>query len=165
MILIRKVLPLFFWFSASLLAGDYKNLSCWVEYGEYYKIDPVLLYSIAYIESGLDSKAINKRSDKDKDIGLMQINSWWFDRLSKLNILEKDLYDPCTNIKVGAWILAHSISFFGNKWRAVGGYNAGTKNSKKTEAIRKKYALKVFSAYVNFHNDGLFSNSRKNPAK
>jgi soluble lytic murein transglycosylase-like protein len=72
------------------------------------------------------------------DIGCMGINSSWLPTLqNKFGITERDLYDPCTNIHVGAWIYAKNVRQFGDNWRAVGAYNA------KSEHKRIKYAWKI----------------------
>jgi soluble lytic murein transglycosylase-like protein len=57
------------------------------------------------------------------DVGLMQINSSWLPMLKRFGITEKDLYEPCISIEVGAWILAHNIRSHGYTWAAVGAYN------------------------------------------
>lgn len=111
-----------------------------------YHIDMVVLKAIAVQESSMNSNAINARSF-DEDVGLMQINTFWFDRLKDFGITRKDLFEPCTSIEVGAWVLAQSIQYFGNNWRAVGAYNAGTGRTIKAEKNREKYAVAVKRHY------------------
>jgi soluble lytic murein transglycosylase-like protein len=74
------------------------------------------------------------------DIGCMGINSSWLPMLEKkFGISEYDLYTPCTNIHVGAWLYARNVRRFGDSWRAVGAYNA------KNEQKRIAYAWKIQS--------------------
>lgn len=135
--------------ASSLSSDDWrKTRNCWVDAGNRYGIDPWLLYSIAEHESGLDPLVVNnKNRDKSRDVGLMQINSFWFPELEKYGVSESNLFDPCTNIQVGAWILAQSIEIYGNTWRAVGAYNAGTGNSPETEALRRFYLKRIWLRY------------------
>lgn len=123
------------------------QVNCWVTAGTKYNVDPWLLYSIAQVESNLDPLAIN-HNEKSEDHGLMQVNSWWILKLRTYGIDKKKLYDPCTNIHVGAWILAQSFQAFGNTWESVGAYNAGTAKTKKAKERRKKYAAKVYKQYM-----------------
>lgn len=77
-------------------------------------------------------------ADGSYDIGCMGINSSWLPTLkSKFGITERDLYVPCTNIHVGAWIYARNIRQFGDNWRAAGAYNA------RSEHKRIEYAWKI----------------------
>ena len=114
------------------------SLACWEEIGNKYQIQPHLLYAIAKTESNLSATAINRNKNGSYDIGIMQINSSWFPRLKKYGIAEQDLYDACTNIEVGAWILAHNLAKIGNSWQAIGAYNSSN------PAIGLKYANRVY---------------------
>lgn len=154
-----------FSFSNSLLANelldneplDAANTSsnCWVGAGMRYQVDPWLLYSIAEQESSLNPLAVNHNHNKSRDVGLMQINSLWFPELEKYGLSERHLFDPCTNIYIGAWILSKSIQVFGNNWRAVGAYNAGTSKNEQREKLRQKYAQRVYQRYVRLTAGGV----------
>lgn len=109
---------------------------CFEEAGREYGVDPAVLWSIAKNESNFNPWAVNHNSNGSYDFGLMQINSSWYNRLGKT--LWQSLSDPCTNLKVGAWILSDCIQRYGNTWQAVGCYNAST------EYKRKKYAWKIY---------------------
>ena len=97
--------------------------ACWEEAAQKYGVSAHLLYAIAKTESSLRPSAINHNTTGSYDIGLMQINSTWLPTLRRFGIQEKDLYEPCISIEVGAWILAHNIRSHGNTWEAVGRYN------------------------------------------
>jgi soluble lytic murein transglycosylase-like protein len=113
--------------------------ACWEEAAARYGVNPYMLYAIAKTESNLNPSAIN-RSNKNGsyDIGLMQINSRWLPTLRKHGIDEAQLWDACTNIHVGAWVLAENIRRMGNSWEALGAYNA------RDPELRIKYAHKVY---------------------
>jgi len=138
-------------FSFNTNAGDRKTY-CWNDAGLRYGIDPLLLYAIAERESSLNPAAINNESPSSRAIGLMQIHSFWFPHLKQYGISENDLLSPCTNIMVGAWVLAQQIKIFGNNWEAVGAYYAGTSKKEKYTKIRAKYAKSVCKRYVRITN-------------
>jgi len=111
--------------------------ACWDDAARRYNVSGDLLYAIARTESGLNPQAIGRNTNGSRDIGLMQINSAWLPTLASHGIGEHDLFEPCTNIHVGAWILAGNFIRLGYTWEAVGAYNAAN------PARRRAYADKV----------------------
>lgn len=88
-----------------------------------YGIPQKLLKAIAQVESSKNPLAVNL-NHRSYDIGVMQINSDWVPKISAYGISAQDLYDACTNIDVGAWILAQEITIHGFNWKAVGYYHS-----------------------------------------
>jgi len=118
--------------------------SCFEQAGTYYRISPDLLEAIARTESSLDPLALNTSNRNGSwDIGLMQVNSRHLSTLLSWGITADQLYDPCTSIWVGAWILAGNITRYGYTWRAVGAYNAGYGNRPTDEERRNEYAGRI----------------------
>ena len=109
---------------------------CFEEAGATYEISPMLLWGIANVESSFVPTAINRNTNGTYDYGVMQINSSWYRTLGPETW--NKLSDPCTNIRVGAWILAQCIQRHGYTWEAVGCYNSGNKDKGRI------YARKVF---------------------
>lgn len=114
---------------------------CFVRAGEYYDIPPLVLWSVAYVESGFNYKAINRNKDGSYDIGIMQINSRWLPVLKKYGIHVRDLYDPCVNIFVGAWILKRCYVYYNDLGDALACYNTGRGAFRNAKG--KAYAKKV----------------------
>lgn len=118
-------------------AGALPAQACWEDAAQRYQVSSALLYAIARTESDLNPQAIGRNRNGSRDIGLMQINSTWLPTLASHGIHERDLFEPCTNIHVGAWILADNVSRWGYTWEAVGAYNA------TNPALRRAYIEKV----------------------
>ena len=115
---------------------------CFEEAGERYHINPYLLFTIAQVESNLNPQAINRNKNGTYDIGLMQINSKWLKVLKKWGIEEKDLFNPCQNVFVGAWVLRQCINKYGNTWKSIDCYNKGSKAKESS-----KYVWKIYNEY------------------
>jgi soluble lytic murein transglycosylase-like protein len=116
--------------------------ACWDDAASRYRVSSDLLYAIARTESGLNPHAVGRNRDGSRDIGLMQINSTWLPTLASHGIEERHLFEPCTNIHVGAWILAGNIHRLGYTWEAVGAYNAANPSLRRTyiEKVRRQLA-------------------------
>ena len=115
--------------------------ACWDEAAARYQLDSRLLHAIARTESSLNARAVNLNRNGSRDIGLMQINSAWLPTLSRHRIHERYLFEPCTNLHVGAWILAREIRRHGPTWTAVGAYHSPTR------AHRLRYVTRVQHHY------------------
>lgn len=119
------------------ISGGSPVYACWEYIGAVYQVNPYLLAAIAKTESNFNANAVRYNSNGTKDIGVMQINSLWLPILAQHGITEQQLFDPCTNIAVGAWILRQRQGSYGNTWEAVGTYHS------KTPAYKWNYASKV----------------------
>jgi soluble lytic murein transglycosylase-like protein len=72
----------------------------------------------------------------------MQINSIWLSKIRLYGYTQQQLqYDPCVNVKVGAWILSQNIANASNAWRGVGSYHS------HTAALNQNYQTKVSEVY------------------
>jgi soluble lytic murein transglycosylase-like protein len=110
-------------------------------------IDVNLLLAIGHVESRYRPWEINGHTGA---IGVMQIMPFHLKWLQRYGIDRIDLLDGCTNINVGAFLLADFIRMYGNTWRAVGAYGAGIAPDK--EKARIEYAQLVERAYEHLIN-------------
>ena len=122
--------------SLPVLAGP----ACFDEAARRYHVPVELLKAISMVESRGDPNARNYNTNGSYDIGHMQINSRWLPKLSLFGVSRDQLWDPCTNTLVGAWILAQNVQRIGYSWSAVGAYNAAS------PVMRDRYARKISDA-------------------
>lgn len=139
--------------------------------GMEYNVDPVLLYSIALVESAIDAPEkgflkpspwtlrTNKpyyakskqeaealldrliQTNKSIDVGMMQINLKWHGHRVKS---PKELLDPLTNVRTGAQIISEQIKRYPKDAAlAVGNYH-----SSRPDRARW-YARHVLRVYTN----------------
>lgn len=163
------------WFFLYLLAFSCVSAKatplCFKQVGKYYNIDPVLLESIAKVESNFkhDAIGINKNSKgkvTSKDYGIMQINQLHVSSLIKNKIItsEKDLINnPCLNIQIGAWILHKHFKKCGTNWQCLGTYNVGFGDSKNS--LKRKYMVKVYKTYTELYSSAARKKTRENIKK
>lgn len=92
-------------------------------------IDPYFLIAIMKTESGFNPNAISPKGAR----GLMQImpetGEWIADQINLYHYHPDLLFDPATNIRMGAWYIADlQDEFAGNKIIALAAYNGGRGN-------------------------------------
>ena len=128
--------------AASEPAGCIERAAAWAD------VHPTLLRAIAWVESRGNPAALNWNTDAagtrtSYDVGLMQINSWWYER--GLKDLWLQMGDPCVNVAAGAWVLRQCVDQYGYTWNAVGCYNAGAGwvTSKTRRGAGRRYIQKV----------------------
>jgi soluble lytic murein transglycosylase-like protein len=133
------------WFGVTLLGPSTAGAFCFEEAGKTYGVPPGLLWAIAKVESGFNPTAVCRNRDGSYDYGVMQINSRWADHLGRHTW--NSLYDPCTNVKVGASILADCLERYGYTWEGIGCYNA------VSEEKRAAYARTVIAVLEQMRRD------------
>lgn len=106
----------------------------YVDAGERQNIDPWMIYSVAKVESGNNPLALNKNRNGTYDIGIMQINTVHLPILAKYGISRDDLWNPETNIHVGAWVLGGCIKKHGYTTKALDCYN-GDKTGRYSKKV------------------------------
>jgi soluble lytic murein transglycosylase-like protein len=117
--------------------------ACFTDAGTHYGIAPALLTAVARTESKLNPLAMHLNLDGSSDVGLMQVNSRWFPVLQRAGFPPATLYQPCTSIWVGAWILAQAFARHGYTWESIGAYNAGERINAASARRRAAYANQV----------------------
>ncbi len=99
-----------------------------LKYSREYDIDPYLLTAIIKVESRFNKDAASHKGA----IGLMQLTEptafWIAESMGNENFVIDDLYDPETNIKMGAWYVDNIRREFGAIELVLAAYNAGRGN-------------------------------------
>lgn len=119
--------------------------SCFQKASATYRIDKSILIAIAKVESNLNPRAINQNINGSYDYGIMQINDQWLPKLASYGIGRHNIYEPCVNIHVGAYILATNFASNGINWQSVAMYNVGKPKSQALIERGRSYVKKVQS--------------------
>lgn len=157
MISVKKIVfvLVFVFFYSSFSYAD-----CFGSASERYSIPSDILKAIAFAESNNNPLAVNVEGvsyyangffdagrfisdnmDRSFDIGIMQVNRWWFD---KIGVSYAFGLNQCWNIHFGAYILNYEIKRAkGDIWKAVGRYHSAKKSK------QKRYINKVKTAWLN----------------
>ncbi|WP_429884663.1 lytic transglycosylase domain-containing protein [Geoalkalibacter halelectricus] len=112
----------FFWGMALWLFGSAAHAFCFEEAAEEYGVPAGLLWAIAKVESNFDPLAVQVNRNGSTDHGVMQINSTWIGHWP--DVSREALDDPCTNVRIGARVLADCLGRLGYTWEGIGCYNA-----------------------------------------
>ncbi|MHB1681063.1 MAG: lytic transglycosylase domain-containing protein [bacterium] len=114
---------------------------CFNKASNLYNVPASILLAIADVESGFNPYAIDVegisyfpdsynqainivdkyRGSTSIDIGIMQVNSFWFNRL---NYPLSYGLEPCNDIYLGAYVLARKIARYGYNWRGIAAYHS-----------------------------------------
>jgi len=97
---------------------------------EHYDLDPFLLAAMIQVESGFRPEAVSPKGAR----GLMQImpeTATWLGKHSAQSIPVDDLFDPKTNIGLGAYYLTYLLERFPTLYAALAAYNAGPTNARR----------------------------------
>lgn len=116
---------------------------CYTEAAKRYSVSDEVLRAIAKVESNNNHLALNILGEgyypkniqvarsilnsisSSFDIGIMQINKWWFDRF---NYPYEWGFNSCWNINLAAYILSYEVKRAnGDLWLAIGRYHSPTK--------------------------------------
>lgn len=109
-----------------------------------YQVPPAIIRAVHHVEGGHKGQAV-RDGNGTYDLGPMQINTVWLQKLRDFHISATDLLEnACTNIAVGAWILHRQYARFGTWWNAVAAYHAGAGQARLPEG--QQYAARVFHA-------------------
>ena len=147
------------------LTKDFHNslAQCYELASKEYAVPEVILWIISYVESNNNPYAINvsgkgyyfknrdeaekfikKNNHKSIDIGLMQINKWWFKKYKY--DMELGL-NPCWNIFMGAYILSYEYNRFNKDiWKAVAHYHSNK------QVYQQRYIKKIYKELVKWQN-------------
>lgn len=93
---------------------------------DYHGVNPWVLKAILKVESNFNPRAANRNANGTVDVGMAQINSMHFARLSKYGITPAHLMDGCVSTYVAAWHLASKIREHGNTWFGIAAYHSTT---------------------------------------
>lgn len=121
-------------------------LACMALVAQVYHLPPRVLPSIHLVEGGSVGVA-SRNADGSEDLGVMQVNTIWLDRLSRISRLPVDevrrrlLDDACFNIAAAGVVMRIYLNETGGDlMQAVGDYHS------HTPALNRRYQAQVMQA-------------------
>ncbi|WP_244104055.1 lytic transglycosylase domain-containing protein [Burkholderia gladioli] len=134
---------------ASPASADACTGNVFTEAAALYQLDPDLLRAITWVESHGQPGAVGPRlADGHRAWGAAQINDVHLPELVSYGVTQRDLLDPCINLRLSAWVLANCIRAKGPTWAAVGCYNTGP--GSRNTAAQARYVRLVQHAYAGY---------------
>ena len=137
---------------------------CFNQAANFYKVPQDVLMAIADVESGFNPYAIDvegtpyfpnsydaalnivdKYRNLSIDIGIMQVNSFWF---NKLNYPLRYGLKPCDDVYLGAYVLARKIARYGYNWKGIAAYHSADHTAGLI------YANKVYAVLRQLRSNG-----------
>lgn len=107
---------------------------CTDDYASAYGVPVMIVEAVAEQEGGSPG-VVARNSNGTVDVGVMQINSVWFEPDNPVDLpargitLERVRDHACLNIAIGTWILAQYHERMDNHWgKTLAAYNAGPGN-------------------------------------
>lgn len=144
--------------ASSPAAADVCKGNIFNEAAALYHIDPDLLRAITWVESrGVPSAVGPRLPDGHRAWGAAQINDVHLPELVSYGVTQRDLLNPCVNLKLSAWVLANCIQAKGATWAAVGCYNTGPGST--NAAAQARYVRLVQRAYAGYRAQSTLGNS------
>lgn len=106
-----------------------------------YQVPASLILSVLSVEGG-DVGTASPNRNGTYDYGPMQINTIWLSKIKPYGYTRDMIqYDPCANVKVGAWILSTNIADARDMWYGIGGYHS------YTPKLNYAYQNKIWNVY------------------
>ncbi|WP_244125381.1 lytic transglycosylase domain-containing protein [Burkholderia gladioli] len=135
--------------AASPASADVCTGNVFTEAAALYQLDPDLLRAITWVESHGQPGAVGPRlADGHRAWGAAQINDVHLPELVSYGVTQRDLLNPCINLRLSAWVLANCIRAKGPTWAAVGCYNTGP--GSRNTAAQARYVRLVQHAYAGY---------------
>lgn len=133
--------PIVEWFYTQI-TGDVEIAKAILHAADFYNVPISLAFSLAFVESSFNPRAVNRNSNETIDRGLFQLNSNTFPSVS-----EKDFFVPSVSAEKGLSHLRFCLDTAGNTVSALAMYNAGTTRvrSNKTPQTTLNYVGKIMA--------------------
>lgn len=118
---------------------------CVEEAARHYGVDRRIVQAVLRVEGGRVGLR-SPNANGSYDLGPMQINTLWLNALRAHGIGERELlWDYCTNVAVGTWILARELHASQASFNTAGYWTAVGRYHSRTPHLNLKYAVRVWA--------------------